>query len=211
MVARKVLTRAEAHARTRDELIDAAEQLFLVNGYRTTSIAAVAAEAGRTVGAIYSNFDSKEDLCLEVLKRWVSAEVASLAADLATSSGDDVDARVAVLTAWWAGVSANSNLVILVAEYMLSILRDFARRAEMVSTCKTVIEVLSELLATFLPEGLTTSDDAAMEAAQALIFTGVGLSAGQAAGVIGSDDSVTIFTSTLRLILGDLIASVTPA
>lgn len=64
MAARKVLTRAESQAQTRQELLDAAEQQFYANGYHATSLAAIAAEAGRTIGAVYSNFEGKEALCL---------------------------------------------------------------------------------------------------------------------------------------------------
>ncbi|YCU60499.1 TetR family transcriptional regulator [Mycobacteroides abscessus] len=46
MAARKVLTRAESQAQTRQELLDAAEPLFLEKGYHATSIAAIAEAAG---------------------------------------------------------------------------------------------------------------------------------------------------------------------
>ena len=78
MAARKVLTRAESQAQTRQDLLDSAEQMFYAKGYHATSIAAIAAEAGRTIGAVYSNFDSKEALCLEVLRDRSMAEVAKL-------------------------------------------------------------------------------------------------------------------------------------
>ena len=45
MAARKVLTRAESQAQTRQELLAAAERLFYANGYHSTSLAAIAAEA----------------------------------------------------------------------------------------------------------------------------------------------------------------------
>ncbi len=68
MVARKRLTRGESKAKTRQELLRAANRLFLRNGYVATSLANIAEEAARTKGAVYSNFESKEDLFLALLQ-----------------------------------------------------------------------------------------------------------------------------------------------
>jgi AcrR family transcriptional regulator len=75
-------TRAERQAHTRSELVDAAERLFTAQGFHDTSIDAVAAEAGFTKGAVYSNFASKEDLFLAVYERRVDARVAEIEAIL---------------------------------------------------------------------------------------------------------------------------------
>jgi AcrR family transcriptional regulator len=71
-------TRAERQARTRSDLVDAAQRLFTANGFHATSLDAVAAEAGFTKGAVYSNFASKEDLFLAVYERRVDARVAEV-------------------------------------------------------------------------------------------------------------------------------------
>jgi AcrR family transcriptional regulator len=76
-------TRAERQAQTRSELVDAAERLFTAQGFHATSIDAVAAEAGFTKGAVYSNFASKEDLFFAVYERRVDGRVAELEAILA--------------------------------------------------------------------------------------------------------------------------------
>ena len=78
-----VPTRAERQAQTRGELVDAAERLFIRQGFHPTSVDAVAAEAGYTKGAVYSNFASKEDLFLAVYERRVDARVAEIEALLA--------------------------------------------------------------------------------------------------------------------------------
>ena len=53
------------------ELVDAAERLFIGQGFDATSLESVAAEAGYTKGAVYSNFASKEDLFFAVYERRV--------------------------------------------------------------------------------------------------------------------------------------------
>jgi AcrR family transcriptional regulator len=75
-----VPTRVERQAKTRSDLVDAAERLFIRQGFHPTSVDAVAAEAGYTKGAVYSNFASKEDLFLAVYERRVDARVAEIEA-----------------------------------------------------------------------------------------------------------------------------------
>jgi AcrR family transcriptional regulator len=81
-----VMTRAERQRRTRDELVDAAERLFSRQGFHATSIDAVAAEAGFTKGAVYSNFDSKEDLFFAVYERRVDRRVEQMETALREAS-----------------------------------------------------------------------------------------------------------------------------
>jgi AcrR family transcriptional regulator len=80
-----VPTRAERQAQTRGDLVDAAERLFIRQGFHPTSVDAVAAEAGYTKGAVYSNFASKEELFLAVYERRVDARVAEMEALLETA------------------------------------------------------------------------------------------------------------------------------
>ena len=61
------LTRSESQARTRDLLVATARTMFLRDGYSATSLEKVAEEAGFSKGAVYSNFEGKDSLCLAVL------------------------------------------------------------------------------------------------------------------------------------------------
>jgi len=86
------MTREERRVRTREELVDAADRLFTGNGFHTTTVDAIAADAGYTKGAVYSNFASKEDLFFAVYERRVDAAVRTserLLADLGTSDAID--------------------------------------------------------------------------------------------------------------------------
>jgi AcrR family transcriptional regulator len=73
---RTVPSRAERQALTRTALVDAAERLFVAQGFHATSLDSVAAEAGYTKGAVYSNFASKEDLFFAVYERRLDARLA---------------------------------------------------------------------------------------------------------------------------------------
>jgi AcrR family transcriptional regulator len=61
------LTRAERQQQTRAELLAAAHRVFLRDGFHGASLAQIAEEAGYTFGAVYSNFQNKDDLFLAVL------------------------------------------------------------------------------------------------------------------------------------------------
>lgn len=63
---------------TRARLLEAAEEVFFATGYGATSIDTIAAVAGYTTGAIYSNFGGKADLFLAVLERASERDVAAM-------------------------------------------------------------------------------------------------------------------------------------
>jgi AcrR family transcriptional regulator len=85
-----VMTRAERQARTRGELLSAAGEAFLEHGYDGASIAAIAAAAGYTTGAVYANFGGKDDLFFAVLDARAEARRrGQLAASLEHATLDD--------------------------------------------------------------------------------------------------------------------------
>jgi len=68
-MATRPLSRAERRQQTRDDLIGAADHAFVDGGFHATSLDQIAAAAGYTKGAVYSNFASKEDLFFAVYER----------------------------------------------------------------------------------------------------------------------------------------------
>jgi AcrR family transcriptional regulator len=68
---RKGVPKGDKRARTRAKLIEAAAQVIGEKGYERASLEEVAARAGMTRGAIYGNFESKEELLLAFVEsRW---------------------------------------------------------------------------------------------------------------------------------------------
>jgi AcrR family transcriptional regulator len=65
-------------AENRARIVLATRRLIAVGGFRTTSMTAVAKEAGLSTGALYSYFPSKATLFVEVLTNAVTHEVAIL-------------------------------------------------------------------------------------------------------------------------------------
>ncbi|WP_067690612.1 TetR/AcrR family transcriptional regulator [Nocardia jejuensis] len=208
MAARKVLTRAESQALTREELIEAAERLFYANGYHATSLAAIAAEAGRTIGAVYSNFDAKEDLCLEVLRGWGSKKLSRLATAIASTDGS-VEERLAAIAHWWdTQLMSEDAALILAAEYGISVVRDPEQRAAAVAACERFVETGRVLLVEHLPEGTAHSQEVLEDAVYGVLGTAVGLAVGHVTELTPSERSTTILIATVEFWLRRLGESV---
>src|ERR1700743_3553905 len=68
-MVRKRLSREDSRDQTRQRLLDAAQRLIARKGLSAASVENITAAAGYTRGAFYSNFDSKDDLFIELLRR----------------------------------------------------------------------------------------------------------------------------------------------
>jgi AcrR family transcriptional regulator len=120
------LTRAQKRERTSEGLISAAERLFVERGFHATSVDEIAFEAGYTKGAVYSNFESKEDLFFAVYERRAERAIAEigkildengpaaglelLASDAARRRGGAEDGWLAVFFEFWAHVVRRPEL-----------------------------------------------------------------------------------------------------
>jgi AcrR family transcriptional regulator len=67
--------RQEKREQTRVALLDAAERLWAERGIYGASLDDIAASAGLTKGAVYSNFTGKTDLLLALLDRYTEANL----------------------------------------------------------------------------------------------------------------------------------------
>lgn len=63
---------------TRRRLIDAAGRVFADRGYTATSMEEVAAAAGFSKGAVYSNFESKQDLFMSLMRARIEERVVAV-------------------------------------------------------------------------------------------------------------------------------------
>jgi AcrR family transcriptional regulator len=70
--------RQERTEMTRARLIQSAEKVFARDGFEAAKLEEIAADAGYTRGAVYANFESKEDLFFALLEREISTRIAAL-------------------------------------------------------------------------------------------------------------------------------------
>ena len=69
---------ADRRAQTRDELLNAATRVFARRGYHAATLDEIASDAGFTKGALYYNFESKEELFLALLDQHIDSRIALL-------------------------------------------------------------------------------------------------------------------------------------
>ncbi len=101
---RMARTQGERKAETRARLLAAAAELFADQGVDAVSVDAVAEAAGRTSGAVYAHFGSKQGLLLALLDLWKDSVLTVLLAEVAVT-----DSPAGQLGAVWANVSDTSD------------------------------------------------------------------------------------------------------
>ena len=193
------LRREESQARTRESVLAAAEKLFLTKGFHGTTVAQIAANAGRTQGSIYGHFATKEALCFAVLERQYAHAYVELAELLGAAQGD-LDDKLEVMAKWWRAVTANEPLTLLIVEYILATRGDPEQPfAALTSTSyATVRELVRSIIAT--NANFESDDDEQLDAAtMGIVATGTGLMINQVISVVDTQTSVSIFTETFRL------------
>ena len=115
--------------RTREELLAAATRVFATKGFHGASVDDVAAEAGYTTGAVYSNFGGKEDLFLAAFEHEVARHAREVTEAVA-AAGDDAAARTRAAAGQWTEfLDRAPERFLLFVEYWAWSVRDPERRA----------------------------------------------------------------------------------
>jgi AcrR family transcriptional regulator len=190
------LTRKESHAQTRERLVATAHRLFLADGYNATSLDKVAAEAGFSKGAVYSNFATKHELGLAVLDVLHLERAMSLAS--AVMGAETVEDRLEAFTKWaddnigdvgWTALEvefASSNRGVAEVSRALA-----GRRRELTAAIADLIEQQATDVGLRLPVP-------AEEAAVQLLSLGIGLGVQRA---FDPDLPITSLVDLLRSLL----------
>ncbi|WP_067471990.1 TetR/AcrR family transcriptional regulator [Nocardia amamiensis] len=186
-------TRAQSQAQTRAVLISTAKRLFLEEGYQATSIDKVAEAAGFTKGAVYSNFRTKDELCLAVLDEIHGERAAEVADIVAAPTTAD---RLRRLAEWAERVIGDPNWTQLELEFTVQARRNGQLRGELATRLGAIVSMIGTALKT--TDEVDTQVPTA-EAAVAVLALGVGL------GLFRTIDPgipVTGMISALRAIAG---------
>ncbi|WP_321813993.1 MULTISPECIES: TetR/AcrR family transcriptional regulator [unclassified Paraburkholderia] len=159
------MTREESQAQTRTKLIGVAQTLFTRDGYAATSLERIADEAGFSKGAVYSNFDGKESLFLEVLDAYGKDSLASILA--ATQNAESIDEAIDALARWSDKQSRTGNWPALIVEYARHAKPTSAFRKAQERVLRLQWRALGERLLALAP---ARADALAPETVGALVF-----------------------------------------
>lgn len=108
----------------RDRILDAASKVFAAEGFAGATIDAIGQAAGFTKGAVYSNFESKDELFLALLDREFEQRGEQIAIALDRSDGDTAAAAREVSRSVLDSVRDHSDYYVLLVEYWLRAQRD---------------------------------------------------------------------------------------
>jgi AcrR family transcriptional regulator len=140
------LTAERRRQQTREYLLQAAAQVFAERGFHAATLDEVAAAAGFTKGAVYSNFKNKEDLFLALLEDAYAREMSALRATI-ESSDIPPEARIGDFVSLIGGeLDRVPNMGALYLEFHLYALRNPAARARMNELEQEDIRAIAEIL-----------------------------------------------------------------
>lgn len=108
-------------AGNRAALLDAARAVFLADGYHGATVQAVAAAAGLTIGAVYSQFGGKAELFLALLERRIDERAA---ANQELLVDQQVDGLPALAQRWTRQQHEDLAWTLLVIEFRVHAARD---------------------------------------------------------------------------------------
>jgi AcrR family transcriptional regulator len=145
MAATTRLTREESKAATRERLLDAARTLFAASGFHGASVEEIAAAAGFSTGALYSNFEGKEDLFLALMEREIGEHAREISA--AVAARPSVAERAAGgARQWMSMIEREPELVLLFTEFWAYGVRDAQMRPKVAERFAQVRAMLTALI-----------------------------------------------------------------
>ena len=138
------MSRKENQVQTRKRLLDAGLEVFSRRGYYAASVDEIAAEAGFSKGAVYSNFSSKEDLFLALIDRRFTRDareypgIINFMADGLQSEKEPDFKKFVMRDRTW-------NILML--EFFLYAMRDETNREKLAARLEQLRKVMEENLA----------------------------------------------------------------
>jgi AcrR family transcriptional regulator len=112
------LTREARRRETRTELLDAASRVFARQGFQPATLEDVAREAGYTTGAIYSNFEGKDELFLAAVEHQIARDVREVTEAQAAVTENTPGARTrAAARRWMELLRERPEMFLLLVEY----------------------------------------------------------------------------------------------
>ncbi len=121
MIVKKLNKHELKTKETRELLLQAAEKIFVRDGYEGAELGEIASLAGRTKGAIYAQFESKEDIFLALIEDRRLRYRAQMEKLLAKSTS--VDGNMAAVRRFYVEITEDQAWALLMLEFKLFAIR----------------------------------------------------------------------------------------
>jgi AcrR family transcriptional regulator len=167
------LSRDEKRAETRSALVRSAADVFARRGFHAASVDEIAENAGFSVGALYSNFERKEDLLLAAIEQNVS-DWARLFAERFRESDNIHDQARSIADAWISGVTAEPEPFLLWIELWAYAVRNDRLREELAVRSRAIRELFTSMMREVAEQADVTFPDGLAEELGA-VFDALGL------------------------------------
>jgi AcrR family transcriptional regulator len=139
------MTREQSKANTRERLLAAARSAFASSGFHGASVEEIASRAGFSTGALYSNFDSKEDLFLVLMEREIDEHAREIAE--AVNLRESVAERATGgAQRWMTMIDREPELLLLFMEFWAYGVRDASVRPKVAERFAQVRRLLTQLI-----------------------------------------------------------------
>jgi AcrR family transcriptional regulator len=142
------LTPERRRQQTREHLLAAAAEVFAEQGFHGASLDEVAAVAGFTKGAVYSNFKNKEDLFLALFKANSEREMQALRSTLGDSEVP-AESRISDFVSLIRDETRRTrNMGLLYQEFLLYAARNPAAREQLTQIEEEGVRALAQIIET---------------------------------------------------------------
>jgi AcrR family transcriptional regulator len=140
------LTREQSKANTRERLLAAARSVFARAGFHGASVEEIASEAGFSTGALYSNFDGKEDLFLVLMEREIDEHSREIARVVGARSSV-AERATGGAQQWMTMIEREPEVLLLFMEFWAYGVRDPQVRPKVAARFAQVREMITRLIA----------------------------------------------------------------
>jgi AcrR family transcriptional regulator len=140
------MTREQSKANTRERLLGAARSVFASSGFHGASVEEIASKAGFSTGALYSNFDGKEDLFLVLMEREIDEHAREISQAVGTRPSV-AERATGGARQWMTMIEREPELLLLFTEFWAYGVRDAQVRPKVAARFAQVRELLTKLIA----------------------------------------------------------------
>lgn len=152
-----------------------AADVFARRGFHAASVDEIAENAGFSVGALYSNFERKEDLLLAAIEQNVS-DWTRLFADRFRAADNIHDQARSIADAWIAGVTADPEPFLLWIELWAYAVRNDRLRQDLAERSRAIRDLFTSMMREAAEQaGVTLPDGRAEELGAVFDALGLGL------------------------------------
>jgi AcrR family transcriptional regulator len=140
------MTREQSKANTRERLLAAARGVFARSGFHGASVEEIASAAGFSTGALYSNFDGKEDLFLVLMEREIEEHAREIT-EAVRARASMSERATGGARQWMTMIEREPDVVLLFMEFWAYGVRDAQVRPKVAARFAQMREVLTRLIA----------------------------------------------------------------